>query len=676
MKSLLRNLHIPKHKENAFREALEELKQSGKLSKSKEGLWSASSSSGVVTGVIQFNSRGFAFLVPEDKSEDIFIPAGQAGMALHQDVVQVRAQPDYRREGKRIGSVLRVIKRRREHIVGTLRKSGGKFIVQPEDPRLLHPVYVNKPETGFAEMGDLVVARLKEWKAGQDTLHGKIVERLGSPGDPGVDLLAILHKHELRTEFPEKVLAEVARFATNAEGHAPFEDKRTDLRKEFVITIDPDTAKDFDDAISLKQLDGGETEVGIHIADVSHYVKPDSQLDAEAHRRGNSTYLVHQVIPMLPEELSNGLCSLLPHVDRLTHSVFVTLDERGFAKKSRIEKSVICSRHRLTYQQAYELLQKPPQDELGHFLHNTWTVASKLRTNRFKNGALDLDFPEIKIYVDAAGRPLRMEKMENDISHQLIEELMLLANQVVATTLNQRNIPALYRIHENPDPEKLNELRVQLSARGIKTGDLSVRQEMQRAVKTLNSSSEFYGLKLALLKSLKRAVYSSKSLGHYGLAMQHYTHFTSPIRRYADLIVHRSCEALNNPAKSSALNEFTKLAEHLSQTERTSAEAEQDTVRLKTIEYLSAQAAHTTSFKAYITEITPKGCFVDLPEYSLSGFVALGDRGDDDYKPNAALQCITRRRGGKTLRQGDVVNVTVEKVDLKLFRVDFRFAQI
>ena len=312
------------------------------------------------------------------------------------------------------------------------------------------------------------------------------------------------------------------------------------MRNQFIVTIDPDDARDFDDAIHVEKLANGGWQLGVHIADVAAYVEPGSALDREARRRGNSVYLPDRVIPMLPERLSNGVCSLKPEVDRLTHSVFIQFDKRGVAKSARFARSVIRSAHRLTYKEAYAILTSPPRDRLGERLHLAWELAALLRRRRFEHGALDLDFPEVKVLIDTHGKPVRLERVENDESHQLIEEFMLAANEAVARELKKRTIPTIYRVHENPDPEKLAEYRELALSFGYKVGDLTHRAELQRLLAEIRGKPEEQALKVGLLKSLKRARYDPQPLGHYGLAKTNYLHFTSPIRRYADLVVHRA----------------------------------------------------------------------------------------------------------------------------------------
>jgi len=668
-----------------FPQLLKQLELDGRIARVRHDRWILPAEAALVTGVIQFHSKGFAFLLREDKGEDLFIPAEDTGTAMHQDVVVVRIQtgaaPNRQFPGRQQASVIRILKRRRSTVVGTLEKSGHFYYVVPADPRYIQNIYVPAPSrddgTPTLEIGDRVVVKLEEWKSRHLNPEGVIIERLGRAGDPGVDILSIIRKHELPVEFPGEVLAEVASFA-KPDGDAPADDlaERLDLRHDFVITIDPDTAKDFDDAISMRRISEDTWEVGIHIADVSYYVRPDSELDREASKRGNSVYLVNQVIPMLPEELSNGLCSLNPHVDRLTYSVIAKINDKAKIIGWKICRSIIHSKHRLTYQQAFDRLQRKPQDDLDHFLRNAWKLASNLRAARFAHGSLDLEMPEVKVYCDAQGHPTSIQKVEHDISHQLIEEFMLLANEVVATELRRANKPAIYRIHENPDPEKLNTYRELLKAHGIRVGDLSQKREVQKALKAIETRPDGHALKVGLLRSLKRAIYDTRPLGHYGLAKENYTHFTSPIRRYADLLVHRALTIKKKGTGFPTLPELDKIAKHISATERSAAEAEQESVQLKKLEFFAGQINNQKpqAFDAIIMDVQNFGLFVELPDYLISGLVHVSSMKKDFYHYDERNKSFRGKKFREEFRMGQTVRVKVQRIDMFKQQIDFNLA--
>ncbi len=380
-------------------------------------------------------------------------------------------------------------------------------------------------------------------------------------------MLSIIRKYHLPLEFPREVTDEAEEIPETVG--ASLSEGREDLRGQFIFTIDPDDARDFDDAVNVERVNGGGWNLGVHIADVAAYVTPGSALDREALKRGNSVYLPDRVIPMLPERLSNGVCSLNPNVDRLTHSVFIQFGKDGRARNFRFARTVIRSARRLTYREAFALLQAPPNDQLGERLHVAWELAAVLRRRRFEQGSLELDFPEVKVRLDQDGKPIRLERIENDESHQLVEEFMLAANEAVAQELKNRLIPTVYRVHENPEPEKLAEYRELVLSYGYKIGDLTQRSELQKLLASFRGKPEEQALKIGLLKSLKRARYAPQPLGHYGLAKNNYTHFTSPIRRYADLVVHRALAERNQSRRNTLdAGRVASVAEHISTTER------------------------------------------------------------------------------------------------------------
>jgi len=450
------------------------------------------------------------------------------------------------------------------------------------------------------------------------------------------------------------------------------------LRNQFIVTIDPDDARDFDDAINVEKLANGGWQLGVHIADVAAYVEPGSALDREARRRGNSVYLPDRVIPMLPERLSNGVCSLKPKVDRLTHSVFIQFDKRGVAKSARFARSVIRSAHRLTYKEAYAILTSPPRDRLGERLHVTWELAALLRRKRFEHGALDLDFPEVKVWVDTHGKPVRLERVENDESHQLIEEFMLAANEAVARELKKRTIPTIYRVHENPDPEKLAEYRELALSFGYKVGDLTHRAELQRLLAEIRGKPEEQALKVGLLKSLKRARYDPQPLGHYGLAKTNYLHFTSPIRRYADLVVHRALggDTAARRRHYIGMAEIASIAEHISTTERNAADAEIDATQMKKLEFFQQQLAGRKPqiFSATVVDVRNYGLMVELPDALLTGLIHVSSLTEDFYVFEPARRQLIGRRSRKRFSVGDKLSVFVARVDVFKRQVDFAIA--
>jgi ribonuclease R len=663
--------------------ALREMELQGKVARIRKDCWVLPKEADLVTGVVSFNQKGFAFLIREDKGEDLYIAAEDTGTAMHQDTVVARiTQGSGKFSGKPQARVIRILKRRHTTLVGTLEKSGRFYYVVPADTRYIQNIYVPAPAANdeiAVSVGDVVVVKLDEWISRQANPEGDIVERLGKKGDPNVDIISIIRKFDLPDEFPAPVLAEVAGFpAANSDAKCNDLHERLDLRNELICTIDPDTAKDFDDAIHVKRINRDLWEVGIHIADVSYYVREGSELDKEAAKRGNSVYLVNQVIPMLPEELSNGLCSLNPNVDRLTFSVIATLTAKGEVTKYKIQRSIIHSKNRLTYQQAFAILQKKDAgNDLGRALKNAWSLASVLRKKRFAEGALDLEMPEVKVYCNEHGIPTDIKKVEHDISHQLIEEFMLLANEIVATDLMRARKAAIYRIHENPDPAKLRELRQTLAIHGVKVGDLTQKREVQKALNLIANRDEAHALKVAVLRSLKRAAYDVRPLGHYGLAKSNYAHFTSPIRRYADLEVHRALEKKKQGKGFASLADLEKIAKHISDTERVAAEAENESVELKKMEYFANQlrSDKPQSFPAIIMNVENFGMFVELPNFLLSGLIHVSSLKDDFYFYDSRTQSFIGKKFKRKYSVGQTIKVKVARIDQAKRQVDFEVAK-
>jgi ribonuclease R len=668
-------------------QALRELERAGEIARIRKNRYVLPAEADLVAGKLSIHQAGYGFLTPEKPGEpDIFIAAENTGTSMHGDRVVARISQDApygRIRGRREGRVIRILERAHDTIVGTLQHSRNFYYVVPDDPRLVHDVYVH-PKEAAATVGDKVVVRLEAWESRHVNPEGEIIEVLGSASAPGVDMLSIIRKYHLPTEFPRDVLEQADHISEKIDARQL--EGREDLRKEFTVTIDPDDARDFDDAIHVEKIENGGWRLGVHIADVAAYVERESPLDREARRRGNSVYLPDRVIPMLPERLSNGVCSLNPGVDRLTHSVFIDFDNNGAAKGAWFARSVIRSAHRLNYKQAYAILKSPPRDRLSERLHVAWELASLLRQRRFAHGSLDLDFPEAKVWLDEAGKPVRLERVENDESHQLIEEFMLAANEAVARELKNRAVPAIYRIHENPDPEKLAEYREFVLSFGYKIGDLTHRAEVQRLLASIRGKPEEQALKIGLLKSLKRARYFPQPLGHYGLAKTNYLHFTSPIRRYADLVVHRALGRAGTPRRSSKafgaapdhsdMSQVASIAEHVSTTERIAADAEIESVRMKKLEFFQWQLDERNPqiFRAAIVDVRNYGLSVELPDVLITGLVHISSLSDDFYLFEPSRRQLIGRRERKRFSIGDEVRVFVVRVDAFKRQVDFAIA--
>jgi ribonuclease R len=556
------------------------------------------------------------------------------------------------------------------------------------------------------------VVRLHDWLDRSVNPEGEVIEVLGKANEPQAELKAIFRKHNLPTSFPVEVESEVASLPDEVRP----EDRhhRLDLRSVPTFTIDPDDAKDFDDALSIEPLADGDLRVGVHIADVGAYVKPDTGLDREAQRRGNSTYLVGTVVPMLPFKLSNGLCSLKEDSDRLTKSVFLTFSSGGKLKATDFANSVIRSRKRLTYKQAFALLKeddlnkvrqlplpaahqtgstgrslrelpRPELQNLQKWIRQLWSIATRLRHERMQGGSLDLDMPEVKIFVDEQGYADRLERIVNDESHQLIEEFMLAANEAVALALRRANLPAIYRVHGKPDEEKLGDLRQFLLTFNLQVGDLTKRGELVKLLRKLRDHPQGHLLRVQVLRSLRKAVYLPSPEGHYGLNKSDYLHFTSPIRRYADLVVHRSFEQYlakfhgrktRGGSPGISAGRAQSLSEHLSLTEQNSAEAERESIKVKLLEFFERELERKkkTKFEAVVTEIRNHGLFIELTESMAFGFVRLSSLRDDFYVLSPDGSSIVGRRSKRKITLGQKIPVMVEKVDRVRRQIDFLLA--
>src|SRR5688572_22830770 len=675
---LLRQLRLPPQRQQDLQRVLGQLEQAGRIARIKGNRYIQPREADLIVGRIRMNRQGKGFLQPDDPDlKEIAVPESATGTALHEDRVLVRR--DVRPRGLRhdskqpgTGAVVRILERRRKQIVGTLQRSRQFLYVIPDDPRIPQDIYVPPPrDVGRpANVGDKVVVELREWESRHTNPEGEIIEVLGAPDAEGVDMLSVLRQYDLPLHFPKHILHEARSFGTSIQPRELH--GRVDCRSHRVITIDPDDAKDFDDAICLERAAQHQWRLWVHIADVSRYVKPGTALDTEARKRGNSTYLVDRVIPMLPEALSNELCSLKPGVDRLTKCVEFLVAHDGRVLNAKVYSAVIHSQRRLSYPEAFAILQRKPSGPIEQMLHHANELAQRIRRARFKAGALELDFPEMKIRLDERGRVARIEKVENDISHQLIEEFMLLANEAVATRLMHQQVPAVYRVHEEPDETRLQEYREEVLSHNVPCGNLRHRPEVQRLLQKLSTLPIGPALKIGFLKSLMRARYAVEPLGHYGLAKKKYTHFTSPIRRYADLVVHR---ALFQSVKSSA-HSLKLTADHISDTERNSADAERDSKDVKLFAFLNAQlqSGQPQRYAALVTDVRNMGFFVDVPDLSMSGLVPLSTMQDDFYMFDPVRNHLLGRRTRRIIRLGDRVEVQVAKVNTFKKQVDFQLA--
>jgi ribonuclease R len=681
---LAKKLGVPVDERAGFRKLLAQLESSGKITRIRKDRYVLPTAVDLIVGTILINPQGFGYVVNEtgDGQGDVYVPASQTSTALHRDRVVARITDEevtaMRAQRRRSGKVIKILERSNSRIVGTLQQTQKFYYVVPDDPCLVRDIYVPLTEDVAGRrpaINDKVVIRLGAWENRHVSPEGEIIEVLGPSQDPRVEVLGIIKKHGLPIEFPKGVLREADQIPT-AISEAELA-SRLDLRHLPVFTIDPDDARDFDDAIHVVPVGDG-WEVGVHIADVSHYVRPHSALDQEAQQRGNSVYLPDRVIPMLPERLSNGVCSLRPDEDHLTKSVLVRFDRMGRQKGHTFAATIIRSGSRLTYREAYQRLTAAREDELTLNLKRAWELASKLRQKRFQNGALDLDMPEVRVKVDEAGRAVDLVQELNDISHQLIEEFMLLANEIVGRETKIRNVVSVYRVHDDPDPDKLMEFREFLLSHGIQAGDLSQRVEMQKLLKKIEGRGDEAALKVNLLRSLKKAGYSPLPLGHYGLAKSDYSHFTSPIRRYADLLTHRAFNVLlgrRNAGKQLVRsNHLESVCEHLSLTERLAADAEREATRLKKLEFLELLVRKPHRFAGIISEVRNYGLLVEVPEILMTGLVHVSSLEDDFFRFDGIRRRLVGRSRHRVYQAGDHLLVRVSRVDRFKQQIDFTVA--
>ena len=711
---------------------LDKMLEQGEIARLKKDRLCIPEDADLISGRLIFRQSGSAILIPDsDPSGDGYpIKSEDTGVSMHGDTVLARKvddqrrpfrgkgrkqRPEYRPDEKPNVRVIRILKRAHMTIPGTLEQAKHSTYVIPDDPRIIHDILVPDPKNSglkpIPKVGDKVVVKMLEWKQRHLNPEGEVIEVLGRTHEPDAEFKAILYKYDLNPKFPSAVEQQTKDIPNVVRP----EDlgNRQDCRDLFTFTIDPDDAKDFDDALSLELLEDGKTRVGVHIADVSAYVKPGSPLDREAQERGNSTYLVGTVIPMLPHALSNGLCSLVEAEDRLTKTCFITFNDSADITEVKFANTVINSNKRLTYKQAYAFMQQddfaeirktplPPKHQTGStgrslddvtdeematlkkYIDKLWQIAKQLRKRRFGKGSLDLDMTSVKIYVDEEGYADRIEKEFNDESHQLIEEFMLLANEQVARTMKKQNFPCIYRVHDEPEEEKLKELRETMQSFGVQCGNLQKPREMTSLLKKLKEHPQGYTLKIHVLRSLKQAQYRASADGHYGLSKPDYTHFTSPIRRYSDLIVHRILDgylcktradsALEAPDIRYKQGKLESLGDHISVSERNSVDAERESVKTKLLEFYDRELKKEQKqhFKAIITDVKNHGIFVELADTLAFGMVHISTLDDDFYHPNSEGTALIGRRKKRTYALGQYIMVQVERVDRFKRQIDFR----
>jgi len=676
---LISALNIDPKETDLLLKTLNYLEKQGLVVKNRRGKYGVPEKMNLIVGKLEGHPGGYAFLLPDDPEiDDIYISREDMNGAMHGDRVLVRPKIAAKANSKAEGEVIRILQRALKTVVGTVERGKHFSFVVPDDKRIFYDLYVPKDKTIGAKNGQKVVAKITEWPEKRRNPSGEIVEILGYPDEPGVDVLSIIKKYELPLDFPEKVKRQVQQI--------PDEVLREDLvgREDFrhlkTITIDNEDAKDLDDAVSIEKTSDGY-RLGVHIADVSYYVEEKSPLDVEALKRGCSVYLVDRVIPMLPPKLSNGICSLNPRADRLTMSVIIDFDSEANIKSYKITPGVIKTCERMTYTQVNKILEEEDKETIERFdylvedLHWMKELAEKLSHKRFARGSLDFELDEAKVILDENGHPVDVVKEERRISSSIIEEFMIVANEVVAEHIFWLKIPLVYRIHENPDEEKINSLKEFLYNFGytLKGTQNLKPKSLQQILEQVKGKPEQRLINTMLLRSLRQARYSGVNFGHFGLASLYYTHFTAPIRRYPDLIVHRILrKQLQNDIDQKQEKKLVKIVERVaklsSERERVAEEAERESVDLKIAEYMASRIGET--YEAIVSGVTSFGIFVEL-DNTIEGLVHVSHMEDDYYHFNEKTMALIGERTGKTFRIGDVVQVKVYNVNIAERHIDF-----
>lgn len=655
---------------------LDAMADDGLVRRVRKGLYSLPRSSDMVVGRVSVHRQGYGFVMPEKgRRSDVFIPARSLREVMDGDRVAVRVQRTSR--GKDEGRVIRIIERAHQRVVGSYRPGRENGMVLPSDPSLSRAVLLSSPPPDDLRPGYLVVVSIDRYPDRQHSPQGTIVEVLGDPADPQVEIMAVAHKYNLPREFSRSTL-EQAEAVPSIVGETDLVG-REDLRSISFVTIDGETAKDFDDAVAVRREPGGGIRLWVAIADVAHYVDSASPLDRDARERGTSVYFPGSCLPMLPESLSNGICSLNPDVDRLTLTAEMLFDAQGVRIQSRFYPAVIRSNARLTYSEVAEVLgtgksENPALNEaLISQLHVMEELAGYLMSMRHRRGSLDFDLPEPEIVLDLQGRPDQILRAERTIAHRIIEEFMLAANEAVATFLTDRNIPVLYRVHEAPDSEKLVAFQEFLAHFniGLVVTDGSVSPaRLQKVLETVQGRPEERMINQFLLRSMKQARYSSDNLGHFGLASDCYCHFTSPIRRYPDLIVHRILRKVLGVRKAAPSTlSLEELGDLTSQRERRAMEAEREIVALKRCQFMLDKTGQ--AFDACVADVQPFGIFVELQDIFVEGLVHVASLNDDYYEFDEELHRLVGQRRRRIFRIGDRVKVRLVKVNLERRELDF-----
>lgn len=668
-----------------FYNFLDELVESGYLILTKKGKYTSPNQMGLFVGKLVSHKKGFGFVESDEEyTQDLFIPADSLNGAMHNDRVIAEITTPATDEKRAEGRIIKVVERAITDVVGTFQESKNFGFVLPDNKKFNKDIFIPKKFFNGARGNDKVVCRITQWPTEDRKPEGKIIEILGQKGDRYVEIASVIREHGLPEEFPKKVLDEAEKVAIEIPQEEI--DRRLDLRDMNIFTIDGEDAKDLDDAVSIEVLDNGNYKLGVHIADVTHYVKEKSKLDKEALKRATSVYLVDKVIPMLPKTLSNGVCSLNPFEDKLTLSVFMEINHKGDVVKHDIKETIINSKARMTYTEVSDILEKDDEKlkktfaKVADDFFTAEKLARILMKRREKRGAIDFDFPEAKIILNNDGDVVDIAQYERRISNRIIEEFMLITNETVAEHFFWLNMPFVYRVHETPAHEKIETLNKFISTFGyVIKGDLeSVHPKaLQGIIEQIHGKTEEKAISTIMLRSLKQARYSPECVGHFGLAAQYYSHFTSPIRRYPDLQIHRIIkEFLNGKISQKRQDQLAQIVDYAStqssEREREAELAERDVKDIYKARYMEDRVGE--EFVGIVSSVTSFGMFIEL-DNTVEGLVRLADMGDDYYIFDENTFTILGERTKKMYRIGDVVKIKVEKVNVDFKEIDFKLLE-
>ncbi|MBN8235431.1 ribonuclease R [Halobacillus kuroshimensis] len=662
--------------------SLNELEEEGELVRTRKNRFGLPEKMNLIRGRIQMHAKGFAFLIPDEEgSDDVYIHHSDLHSAMNNDKVLVRIEKRKEDGSRPEGAVIRILERATTRVVGTYESSRNFGFVIADDKRIPNDIFIPKSQNNGAVDGHKVIVNITKFPEDRMSAEGEIVEILGHKNDPGIDILSIIHKHGIKIDFPNEVLEQAAETPDQIS-----EDEiknRRDLRDETIVTIDGADAKDLDDAVAVKQLDNGNYHLGVHIADVTYYVGEGSAIDQEARQRATSVYLVDRVIPMIPHRLSNGICSLNPQVDRLTLSCEMEINPKGEVVSHEIFQSVIKTNERMTYKDVNEILTNEDPALMERYkdlvptFQNMEKLASILRGKRMDRGAIDFDFKEAGVVVDEEGKAVDVRLRERSVAERLIEEFMLAANETVAEHFHWMEVPFIHRIHQEPAEDKLQTFFDFVANMGyvVKgTADSVHPQALQKVLEEVKGTQEDMIISKLMLRSMQQAKYDPQGLGHFGLATDYYTHFTSPIRRYPDLIVHRLIRTylvekkVDYKTRKHWKDQMPEIARHSSEMERAAVDAERETDDLKKAEYMQDKVGE--EYEGVISSVTSFGMFVELPN-TVEGLVHVSTLTDDYYHFHEKQYAMIGERTGNVFRIGDEVTIRVTNVNIEERVVDF-----